>query len=247
MPKMFAGVRTWSPITGCSHRCPDGEGGTYCWAKRLVDTKLSKTPKYAESGFRPAIHRDVIKKGPPIANELFVTAMGDMWCRDVPYDWIREVMQCINRTTDFYNRVGTFMFLTKNPVRYLEWFVASEQLYNDKYLLGVTIETNRDTPITCHANAPNPFQRFRNMVMLKHEIGPRMFVSIEPVQDFDHDILPKWIGMIGPERVYIGYDNYRRFKIETTPSVDKVEALIKAIEGMQIPVFRKTMVPKVRV
>jgi len=47
LPKMFDAIdKTWNPVIGCLHNC------CYCWAKRLVETRLKNTVKYRD-GFKP--------------------------------------------------------------------------------------------------------------------------------------------------------------------------------------------------
>jgi len=51
----FSPTRSWNPVTGCTHRC------TYCWAMRLIETKLKDHPKY-RNGFSPTLHPEELSR-----------------------------------------------------------------------------------------------------------------------------------------------------------------------------------------
>jgi hypothetical protein len=87
-------------------------------------------------------------------------------------------------------------------------------------ILGTTIETNRDYHIS---QAPNPRARVLGICDL---LCPRM-VSIEPIMDFDLDVLVAWINQINPDFVSIGADSKGHNLQE--PSADKVDRLIQEL------------------
>ncbi len=222
--RMFECVtRTWNPITGCLHGC------VYCWARALAEGRLKNKRKYAQHGFKPAFHPHELKRTFQPGELVFVADMGDMWGRWVPSEWIRAVLEHIARFPE-----TTFLFLTKNPARYLEFL--SEMLSN--VMLGATIETDSDLIGTAVSGAPPPSQRFRAM---KRITGPPKVISVEPVLDFDLDRFADLILYAGPSIVFIGYDNYGHRLPE--PPRAKVLALAHELEYVGIDVRLKTIRP----
>jgi len=65
------------------------------------------------------------------------------------------------------------------------------------------------------------------------------FVAIEPIMDFDLDVLLGWITEINPILVSIGYDNYRNYLEE--PPKSKTLELITQIKNNGIEVEIKTI------
>jgi len=92
-------------------------------------------------------------------------------------------------------------------------------------VFGTTIESNR---YSTFSKAPSPLMRKQAIQGIKL---PKM-VSIEPVMDFDIDILIDWVRQIAPEFVSIGADSKRHNLPEPTP--DKVLALIEELSKITI-------------
>jgi len=88
--------------------------------------------------------------------------------------------------------------------------------------LGITLETNRNTPCS---KAPSPTLRYYAFTKLK---GFEKIVSIEPILDFDLDVFVTWIKHINPKFVSIGADSKGHNLPE--PSKEKIEALIKELK-----------------
>lgn len=183
-------TRSWNPVTGCTHLC------SYCWAMRLIETKLRDSPKY-RAGFRPTLHREDLERASFSPRDVvFVVDMGDLFSDGVPDEWIREVLR---RARQFPST--KFLFLTKNPGRYFDFL---GEMPPNAYL-GATIETNRDDLARSVSRAPPPSARARAMIELP---WPRKYVSIEPIMDFDLDVMVGWLREISPVTVHIGYDNW---------------------------------------
>ena len=229
MSKMFEvkgkRVLTWNPITGCTHKCK------YCWATKLAEGKLKDVPRY-KNGFIPTIIEAELKKSLTKNETYFVSSMGDMWCEGVPTHWIKTV---INRCKEMDKSI-TFMFLTKNPERYVTYFTMYPEDYQDNFILGATIETDLDP--SCASEAPNHVLRWICMCnnVLKDK---RKFISIEPIIDFNLDNFTKNILDINPEFVYVGYDNYSSGLHE--PDLRKVKMFITNLSEAGIEVRIKTL------
>lgn len=120
---------SWNPVTGCFHDCP------YCYARNIarrfsggktikfglrtvlndpvkINGKISPYPY----GFLPTFHRYRLqeyreKKG----KNIFVCSMADLFGEWVPDDWIKEVLDACKAAPQH-----NYLFLTKNPGRYIE-------------------------------------------------------------------------------------------------------------------------------
>jgi len=146
-------------------------------------------------------------------NFIFVGSSCDMWAENIPLDWIIKTLNhCV-----WYEDGNSYLFQSKNPIRFNGWDFPKNTI------LGTTIESNRCccdfTP-----NAPCTSQRYLSM---KKIALPKM-VSIEPIMDFDLDVMVRWIAEIKPEFVSIGADS-RGHKLPE-PLPDKVKALIEALK-----------------
>ncbi len=138
---------SWNPVTGCLHGCeycyarkqanrfkghivPTNKGGTgiYCHEEGTpifeiceplsVRCKSGRIVKASfPFGFAPTYHMDrfldpkYVKK----PETIFVCSMGDLFGEWVPDDWIREIFETCEIAPQH-----TYLFLTKNPGRYLD-------------------------------------------------------------------------------------------------------------------------------
>jgi len=221
--------RTWNPITGCRFLCK------YCWARRLVESRLKKpTKKYAE-GFKTKLHLGELKRKFKPGELVFVSDVGDMWGPWVPDEWIMKVLEVVRK-----HPKTTFLFLTKNPRRYVDFRDVLKGL--DNVVLGATIETD-DTwrylqwKLQDGFEAPAPDARFAAMMGLRWA-GFRLMVSVEPILDFT-PFFPGRIAELEPEFVYVGYDNYNNRLPE--PPLRKTYMLIKTLREHGIVVYEKTL------
>ena len=222
--KMFNLVtETWNPVTGCLYECK------YCWARALANTKLKNSHRYS-NGFKPMLNdlefRKKFKKG----DFVFVSDMGDLFGSFVPAEWIRKVLDHVRQFPD-----ALFLFLTKNPSRYLDFVLEMPE----NAILGVSIETNNDQRLKSQkiSGAPPVTERYAAMKKLDWD---KKFVSIEPILDFDLEILSGWIENIYPFLIYIGYDNYNHNLAE--PLMSKTQSLIDRISNDAL-VIKKTIRP----
>ena len=193
--------KTWNPVIGCLHNC------TYCWARRLAETKLKDVERYRD-GFVPKLVDKELSKRFHRQN-VFVSDMGDLFGNWVPPECIVKVIDAIKKSP-----TSNFLFLTKNPGRYREFL----DFYPENLVLGATIETNRDYHVS---QAPTTAERYKAMVELPYR---NKLISIEPIMDFDLETFVQWIREIEPVLVHVGYDNYNNNLPE--PSLSKTYQLI---------------------
>jgi len=156
-------------------------------------------------------------------NTIFIENCNDMFAEKVPQHFINKIIyHCLKFPGN------TYVFQTKNPARYL----TMDALFPDNSLFGCTIETNRYIA-SVMGNAPIPYERYFAMEKLQ----AIKFITIEPILDFDVDILSSWIDQIRPEFVNIGADSKKHNLPE--PSADKINALIAEIQKAGIEIREK--------
>jgi len=195
----------------CSHKCK------YCYVN---NPRMANIPRY--SGPIRLIEKEFrVRYG--TGKTIFIEHMNDLFAADVPH---AAILAVINHCCQY--RDNTYVFQTKNPVRYWEF----DKLIPQNSILGTTIETNRDIPGI--SNAPTPRERARVMAAI---VNRRLFVTIEPVLDFDVNVLANWIAMIKPEFLNLGADSKNRNLPE--PTVEKVMALVAKLHEYGIELREK--------
>lgn len=213
--KMFKSVGwTWNPIYGCDHNCP------YCWARSLSE-------RWNRSFEPRMIFNTLMDKLPDDGSWIFIGSMGDLFCYGMHREDIKELFY---RLED-YEGSCKFLLQTKNPLRAIS-FLDSLYKVQDKIIIGTTIETNRETL----GHAPKTRERYASMVFFDN-LGFDTFLSLEPLADFDLEILLNWIIEIQPEAVEIGLENYSNYTIK--PPEDKIKNLIFWLKDEGIPFILK--------
>lgn len=240
---------TFNPITGCYHKCPYcyARGITNRFASRsgfyLVEPEtyhihakdgrelieINEQPYFINDetgqkikcayphGFTPTIHR--YKMGEYAAKQrsrnIFVGSMADIFGAWVPDRWIREVFMACERAPQH-----NYMFLTKNPGRYIELAHYGELPRKDNFWYGTTV-TNKDTMYAW-------FER---------GMGYHYFLSIEPILEE--------LGIFGtnglnlPEWVIIGAETGNR-KDKVIPRREWIESIVEQCRQYRIPIFMKS-------
>lgn len=152
---------TWNPVTGCFHGCE------YCYARGIAERfKPFDLPHLAEKGiyerlneldtpiitackdgkdrvcaypygFEPTLHRYRLgeyekKKG----RTIFVCSMADLFGSWVPDSWIEEVFAACEKAPQH-----RYLFLTKNPQRYIDLARAGKLPAKDNMWYGTTATT----------------------------------------------------------------------------------------------------------
>jgi len=122
---------SWNPVTGCKHGCP------YCYARKIAER--FRGSKAWPFGFVPTFHSN--RKGDPQKMKkpqtIFVCSMADLFGEWVPDEWITSVFDaCLKAPWH------TYIFLTKNPKRYLT--IPGEYLGKKNHWFGTTITSKDD-------------------------------------------------------------------------------------------------------
>jgi len=192
-------THTWNVAKGkCPHDC------SYCYMKRYPQADLRFDEKELKTNLGSG-------------NTIFVGSSCDMWANVAPDNrvmgrWIADVLNhCI-----WYEDGNKYLFQSKNPVRF------GGYSFPDNTILGTTIESNRYYPEI--SKAPAPFER----KVALHWLDLPLMISIEPIMDFDLDVMVRWMEEIKPEFVSIGADSGNNHLPE--PAGDKVKALIEALK-----------------
>jgi len=216
MTRMLTEVtQTWNPVTGCLHGC------RYCWGRRLA---LGRLRKHYPNGFVPRFRPKKLRARFKPGDFVFVCDMSDLFGDWVPGEWIKRVLEVIEKHPD-----STFLMLTKNPARYHafsfpEWVV-----------LGATIESDVAWPRI--GSAPDPLRRAESMISLRG----RKSVTVEPILDFSLNRFAGILKMINPDVIWIGYENYGCRLPE--PPLWKTLKLIERLRESGIEVREKTLRP----
>jgi len=156
---------SWSPVTGCYHDCE------YCYARKIANrykgcnqspdgstsetivdltSRLDATTKDGTIrnaaypfGFTPTFHEyrldDPITKG--FGKTIFVCSMADLFGEWVPDEWIQKVFKACKEASNH-----RYLFLTKNPARYLELAQKGLLPDDDIFWYGSTA-TSPETPV----------------------------------------------------------------------------------------------------
>lgn len=126
--------KTWNPVTGCTKISAGCEN---CYAEVMARRlQAMGQAKYAQ-GFSVAMHEDVL--GEPLKwrspHTIFVCSMGDLFHREVPFEFIDRVFDTIRQTPQH-----RYQILTKRAERMREYFERREVAVPSNAWLGVTVD-----------------------------------------------------------------------------------------------------------
>lgn len=208
--RMYKGVETFNPFCGCHFSC------SYCYGRRLSARQKHRCERCYE--YVPHAHPERLSRKFRPGDSIFVCSMGDISYAKISYvDQILALVRAYPETT--------FMFQSKYPLCFVAWRMILT--IPDNCVLGTTIETNRSTKAVSRA----PGTEARKMWLSL--IRTRKYVTIEPIMDFDHDVMVAWVKEIRPEFVYIGYNSLDSKKGHLPePALAKTKLLITALEAV---------------
>lgn len=124
--------KTWNPITGCTKK---SAGCVHCYAEIMSRRLKAMGLKKYENGFEVTLHEDYLEE--PLKwkkpHNIFVCSMSDIFHEDVPFEFIDNIMETINKSTQH-----RYQILTKRSERMSEYFKTRDVPNN--VWLGVTVE-----------------------------------------------------------------------------------------------------------
>ena len=219
---------SYNPVSGCRHTCP------YCYARAMVN-RFSKagepdgtlytlnvpirrdngTVDPYPFGFAPTYHRYRLKMVEDMRNwkpsNIFICSMADLFGEWVPERWIMEIVDALKGVPQH-----NYLFLTKNPGRYLE-LMREEKLPTERnFWYGSTVATGE-------------------MEFFFHE-DAKAFLSIEPLlEDFGEkeDDTLQYI-----DWAIIGAETGNR-KGRVVPEKAWVDNIVEQCDAACVPVFMK--------
>ena len=234
---------SWNPVTGCLHGCD------YCYARGIAhrfcghyfgsDTGTNrvlhekarriKTDDSGQAsagkvepfpyGFDPTFHRYRLEEPQHTKKpqNIFVCSMADLFGRWVPVQWIRDVVDTCAAAP--WHR---YMFLTKNPARYLELDKIALLPYGEHFWYGSTV-SDEDS-----------------VAMYPYHPNIRTFWSMEPLLG-PVNLLKETVGT--PNWVIIGAETGKR-KGKVIPCREWVDDIASVCADRGIPVFYKDSIRK---
>lgn len=230
---------SWNPVTGCKRGCP------YCYAEKVakrfggwtsggatlhenygkeppvLDTpmlversfnKVSKAPYPFD--FKPTFHRYRLDE-PTVKTKgqtIFVCSMADLFGEWVPTPWIVEVLDACRRAPQH-----RYLFLTKNPKRYIELDHLALLPREDNFWYGSTVTTG-DEPMF-------------------HSENHNTFVSIEPILAPFGEGMPK-SSLSGVDWFILGAETGNRTE-KVVPEKNWIEPVVDFCKRSKKPLFMK--------
>ena len=206
-PKKMQGVAVWNLYDSDTEE-------TAGIALEFAEPYLDETGKAAAypTGFNPTFHRYRLKQ-PKVWHKpqnIFVCSMADLFGAWVPDEWIEEVFKVCEDAPQH-----NYMFLTKNPARYIQLAKAGKLPDKPNMWYGTTATTELQKYFYCGN-------------MKRHS-----FVSIEPIMsDFasSSGVLPEWV-IVGAET------GNRRDKV--IPHKAWIDNIANACEKQGVSLFMK--------
>src|SRR5438105_48020 len=149
---------TWNPVTGCTKI---SAGCKNCYAERMaLRLQAMGTKQYAD-GFALTLQHAALevplrwKRG----RTIFVNSMSDLFHKDVPLDYIKQVFDVMNRCPQH-----TFQILTKRPE--IAAAHAGQLTWSPNIWMGTSVEN----ALVLH--------RIRSLITIPAKVR---FLSLEPL------------------------------------------------------------------
>jgi DNA repair photolyase len=207
----------WNPVSGrCQHDC------SYCYVKRIAK-------RFNCEQADPHIVVAELRANLGHGNMIFVCSGCDLFALDIPYSWIKKVIDYAHGFDG-----NQYIFQTKNPKRFI---TSHFGLSAERDILCTTIETDQHLPEIMR-NAPSPFFRAKYLSVMR-ERGFRTMVTIEPVIDFNLEFMLFMLRKIEPEQVNVGADSGNNHLPE--PPKGKIIELIAELRKFTKVVEKKNL------
>ena len=200
-------THTWNTVKGeCPHGC------TYCYMKRWGKQK----PLHFDE---KELNTDLRIFQPSEFKNIFIGSSCDLFADEVPREWIEKTLDKLQFTSHAY------LLQTKNPARLMSFLDKIPSFSN----ICTTIETNRFYPEIMQ-KCPKPVERAYWMAKISNAF--QTYITIEPIMDFDLDLMVQLIRMCNPAQVNIGADSGNNHLPE--PSKEKLLSLIDELKKFTV-------------
>ncbi len=214
-------IKTWSPFVGCRFGC------IYCKRSFQAQAKRQKHRCTKCYNYEPHEHPERLTQRLPktgYGQFIFTCASGDISFCSTEY-----LNKIVDRIRNEPNK--TFLIQSKNPATFerIEW--------PDNVILGTTMESNQNTILFDYSKittAPSLWNRYKDFINIKH---PWKMITIEPVLDFDLEVMIARIEKINPLIIWLGYDTKKTGLPE--PPIEKVKELHWQLSKLGFPVMLK--------
>jgi DNA repair photolyase len=191
-------THTWNTVKGkCYHNC------SYCYMKRWGNLNPIR------------FDEKELKINLGVNNHIFVGSSCDMFNKEIKHEWIIKTIEYCKKFDNYY------FFQSKNPLKFLSYLTEIKSI---RGTFCTTIETNRFYKNIMN-NSCNPEVRAYFTSKMNKEIN--VYLTIEPIMDFDLKELIDLVKIIDPIQVNIGADSGGNNLPE--PSYNKVIELIEAL------------------
>ncbi len=209
-------VCSWQPFVGCGFNC------VYCTKSFKAQVKRQKQNCQKCYDYIPHEHPERLEQPLPKTGYMefiFVCPFSDISFCETEY--LQKIVDRIRKEKD-----KTFLVHSKDPL------IFNTVFWPDNVILGTTIET--DVAYDNLSSAPTPLIRYSDFLTVEHS---RKMVIIEPVVEFNLEILLFWIVQIKPVMVWLGYDTNKNNLPE--PPLSEVKRLHWELSKLGIPVLLK--------
>jgi DNA repair photolyase len=205
--------KTSNPLGGeCIHNC------SYCYVKKLKHAKPAIKNKYSGP---PIVSENGMKQIAGKGKFIFVCDMTDLFAENVPFDNIKAIIdKCKSKPENKY------LLQSKNTERMFDLRFLFCDIHNQIFSICTTFETNRHYP-TIMGNSPKPMDRITWFHKLGFS-GIGRYITIEPIMDFDLDVMISELKHTYPKQINIGADSGNNNLPE--PSKEKLLKLITELE-----------------
>ena len=153
--------RTWNPTVGCTKY---SAGCQHCYAEVMSNRLKGMGLDKYKNGFELTLHPEVLDEPKKIKQPsmFFVCSMSDLFHKDVPNEFIEQVVQTIEECPQHI-----FQLLTKRADRMYDYFVTTRHKLPSNCWIGTTVESQKE------------IGRIRWISSIKH--ASVRFLSCEPL------------------------------------------------------------------
>ena len=152
---------TWNPVTGCNKISP---GCKNCYAERMAKRLKAMGQSNYQNGFKLTLQPHMLEV--PLRwrkpQTIFVNSMSDLFHKDVPLEYIRQVFSVMKRA--HWHR---FQVLTKRADRLEE--LAPHLEWAPNVWMGVSVESQKYVPRIDHLRRTRAKTKFLSLEPL---LGP---------------------------------------------------------------------------